>query len=445
MRESYPGRNRWLIESVTTCPPFITQSTVSSRVMSLVGSPCTAMRSAKSPGSIPPTRSSQPISSAAQDGGGLDGRHRRQAVFDVVGELASGVGVGKDAGVGAEGDLHAGLEALDETSPLGVGGFVVLAEGLRRIAQLRAFLSDPITVVEVGYEPDVVGRHQLDRLVVDEGAVLDRPDSGPDGPLDPFGPVGVCCDVATEQRCLLDRRSDLGLGQLRSPGVVPEVRTAPVAMTLMKSAPRPKICRTVARTSSTPLTTPKRSSLGTAASTSTASPVMSPPPPGQVTKQPAHCIRGPSTHPPSMASRRATSANARNVPISRTVVNPALSVFAGVLDADQCFLGPAASYQRGVAMAGFDLTDQVGVTVDEAGKNGVARQVDDRGIGRHLSLGNERLDAVVDDDDCSIVVVSCRRGSQSLFVRRTRPERGSISRSGSRVDRSKLQPLHSCR
>src|SRR5215217_5563243 len=57
-----------------------------------------------------------------------------------------------------------------------------------------------------------------------------------------------------------------------------------------------------------------------------ARPVTAPPPPGTVTYAPATAIRGPSTVPSPMASRRATSTNARKVPTSRTVVNPASTV-----------------------------------------------------------------------------------------------------------------------
>ena len=45
-----------------------------------------------------------------------------------------------------------------------------------------------------------------------------------------------------------------------------------------------------------------------------------------MTYAPATAIRGPTTVPSSMASRRATSTNARKVPTSRTVVNPASTV-----------------------------------------------------------------------------------------------------------------------
>ena len=53
---------------------------------------------------------------------------------------------------------------------------------------------------------------------------------------------------------------------------------------------------------------------------------MSPPPPELVMYAPATRIRGPCSQPASIASRSATSTNARKVPTSRTDVNPAIRV-----------------------------------------------------------------------------------------------------------------------
>src|SRR5918995_1999064 len=92
----------------------------------------------------------------------------------------------------------------------------------------------------------------------------------------------------------------------------------------MKSAPRSRIRRTFVRISWGPEDTPTRSSGGISASAG--SPVMSPPPPGHVTYAPAHIIRGPMSRPASIASRSARSVKAWNVPMSRTVVNPASTV-----------------------------------------------------------------------------------------------------------------------
>ena len=92
----------------------------------------------------------------------------------------------------------------------------------------------------------------------------------------------------------------------------------------MKSAPPCRIRRTASRTSSAEFASPNRSSRGT--TTSGARPVIAPPPLVTVTYAPAHDILGPTTSPASMASRSATSTNARKVPTSRTVVNPAMRV-----------------------------------------------------------------------------------------------------------------------
>ena len=66
-----------------------------------------------------------------------------------------------------------------------------------------------------------------------------------------------------------------------APGRVPRASTAPVAITLMKSAPPYRIARTRWRTSAGEVTSPKRRSRGS--STSGARPVTAPPPPGTVT------------------------------------------------------------------------------------------------------------------------------------------------------------------
>ncbi len=66
-----------------------------------------------------------------------------------------------------------------------------------------------------------------------------------------------------------------------TPGLVPGASTAPVAITLMKSAPPCRIARARSLTSLGDVATPKRTSLGRP--TSGARPVISPPPPGTVT------------------------------------------------------------------------------------------------------------------------------------------------------------------
>ena len=185
--------------------------------------------------------------------------------------------------------------------------------------------------------------------------------------------------------------------------MVPAVRTAPVAMTLMNSAPLAKICRTVARTWSTPLTTPNRRSLGNAASTSTASPgdVATPAGAGDVAPSALH----PRPFDPSPVDGVPQS-DVSKCPERTDIADscePGPEHFAGVFDADQCFLRPAAGYERGISMTGFDLADQVDMAVDEARKEGMAREVDDVGIGGHLRPDNQRLDVIVDDHDRRLV------------------------------------------
>jgi hypothetical protein len=66
-----------------------------------------------------------------------------------------------------------------------------------------------------------------------------------------------------------------------APGRVPRASTAPVAITLMKSAPPYRIARTRCLTSAGEDASPNRSSRGS--SMSGARPVTAPPPPGTVT------------------------------------------------------------------------------------------------------------------------------------------------------------------
>jgi hypothetical protein len=58
-------------------------------------------------------------------------------------------------------------------------------------------------------ERPVLLQHELDALVVDEAAVLDRPYSGPYGLFDPLGRVGVGHDVLPEPPGLLHRHVQL--------------------------------------------------------------------------------------------------------------------------------------------------------------------------------------------------------------------------------------------
>ena len=218
-------------------------------------------------------------------------------MLDHVRELVRVHPVRVDAAVGPEREPHAGLHAPREPVPLRLGGLVVLAQDLRGPSVLPPLLGDPVPVPDVGDQVGAARGEHRDRLVVHQRPVLDRADAGPDRPLDALGAVRVRRDVRPVEGRLVDRRPDLLLGELRRPGVVPSVRTAPVAITLIRSAPPCRIRRTASRTSSAEFATPNRSSRGTTASTSGASPVTSPPPPEHVTNAPAHRIRGPTTSP----------------------------------------------------------------------------------------------------------------------------------------------------
>ena len=153
--------------------------------------------------------------------------------------------------------------------------------------------------------------------------------------------------------------------------------TAPVAITFTRSAPPCSTRRTALRTSSTESATPSAQvarhdgvdvgrQAGDVAATAGAGDVR----PG------ARASAGPSTQPASIASRSATSTNARNVPTSRTVVNPAQQRVPRVAHAGQRLLRARAREQLGVAVAAVGLADQVRVAVDQAGQQRVAGQVD---------------------------------------------------------------------
>ena len=82
-------------------------------------------------------------------------------------------------------------------------------------------------------------------------------------PSAPCACAATCVPLASASSTAARISSSVSSG---SPGFVPDVRTAPVAITLMKSAPASKIRRTFARTWSGPVETPTRSSLGTGTS-----------------------------------------------------------------------------------------------------------------------------------------------------------------------------------
>ena len=201
--------------------------------MSASGSPSSATRSANRPGRSEPTRSSQPISSAAatvaERSAASGDRPRRTGA-----ELDRVQPVREDPAIGAEGDLDPGRTASRKPSRW-AWVVVVLLQGLGRPAVPAADLVDPVAVVDVGDQPDPVVDEQLDRPRRRERAVLDRADAGP-GDLDPLGAVRVRGDEHARGGGHLDRGPDI-VPSARRAGVVPRVSTAPVKITLIRSAP----------------------------------------------------------------------------------------------------------------------------------------------------------------------------------------------------------------
>ena len=200
--------------SSTGTPPLRTAVGRRRTSMSSSGSASTATRSAKRPGASEPTRSSQPISSAAVRVAERIASSRGLAEADLVAELDRDHPVRVDAAVGAVGDPHAGRHGLRERVALGL-------RSSRRSWPSSRPASRP------GAPPRRSSRRRRrrrpgtcrvdehrDPLVVDERAVLDRADAGPDRDLDALGAVGVRGDVRAVRRRLLDGGPDHRLGQL---------------------------------------------------------------------------------------------------------------------------------------------------------------------------------------------------------------------------------------
>ena len=148
-----------------------------------------------------------------------DRLHRREPEPDVVREVPRVLPVGVDPGIGPVRDPHARLDALREPLALRVVRHHGLADHLVVVPERGAFLQHVVAVVHVGDEVRPALGHQLDRLVVEQRAVLDRADAGPDGPLDPLRAVRVRGDERAGEPALLDRGAQLVLGELRQPRV----------------------------------------------------------------------------------------------------------------------------------------------------------------------------------------------------------------------------------
>jgi hypothetical protein len=79
--------------------------------------------------------------------------------------------------------------------------------------------------------------HERDPLVVDERPVLDGPHTGAHGVLDPLGAVRVRCTKAPYFAASSTAARISSSLNSATPGFVPGVSTAPVAITLIRSAP----------------------------------------------------------------------------------------------------------------------------------------------------------------------------------------------------------------
>src|SRR4051794_23741975 len=117
-------------------------------------------------------------------------------------------------------------------------------------------------------------------------------------------------------------------------------------------------------------------------------------------------MRGPVIQPPSIACWSATSAKSEE-PTLRTVVKPASSVVLAFGDADR---GPEiVGIFEALIAADFGQAGQVYVHVDEAGKQGLARQIDMLRAGRILDRRgiDDRLHMpIVADEDRRMVDVA---------------------------------------
>ena len=110
-------------------------------------------------------------------------------------------------------------------------------------------------------------------------------------------------------------------------------------------------------------------------------------------------MRGPWTQPPSIASCKATSSKSEE-PTLRTVVKPAFERLGGVGDSDR---GPEIVGElQPLIAADLGQAGQVDVHVDEAGEQGLARQVDMLDLVGELHrtrVGERRDPAVIVDED----------------------------------------------
>src|SRR2546426_4379171 len=140
---------------------------------------------------------------------GLDRLHRRHAGVDQGGELVR-VQLGREAAeVRADADLHAGLDRFSDAALELAAGLAGELDVLLHLRAVRAALFIVFAHVHRRHQVHAALDHQLDRLLVHEGAVLDGAHAGADRHLDPLGGVSVRHDWHAVARGLVDRDLDL--------------------------------------------------------------------------------------------------------------------------------------------------------------------------------------------------------------------------------------------
>ena len=182
-----------------------------------------------------------------------------------------------------------------------------------------------------------------------------------------------------------------------TPGLVPRVSTAPVAMTLMKSAPPLSSARTRSRTWSAELATPKRKAGRQGDVRGGADQLAAAGRDGDVGAGHLH----------PRADHRAVVDRVPQGRVHEGAVGPHVAHRGeareqrrpGVPDAAKTPPGPRSA-RAAAARRTPDLADEVGVAVDQAGQHGGAGEVDHPGAGRRPAGARQNgLDPLAPDHD----------------------------------------------